>query len=328
MTKVAVLDDWQGFAAGATDWSALKAKAEVKIFRDAFANEDALVGALADFDVILAMRERSRLLKPVIDRLPKLRLLCFTGARNASVDTAACTARGITVCNTTSSRTSHATAELAFALMLAALRHLPAGDAETRAGRFQHNVPPGIDMFGRTLGVIGLGHIGARVASYGRAFGMELLAWSQNLTNERAQEVGVTRATKDELLARADVVTLHLVLSDRSRGIIGAADLAKMKPGALLVNTSRGPLIDTDALVAALHGGRIRAAIDVYDNEPPPPNHPLLTAPNAVLSPHLGYVTADGMTEFYHLLVENVLAWLAGKPIRVMNAEGLAARTA
>jgi phosphoglycerate dehydrogenase-like enzyme len=328
MTKVAVLDDWQGFAAGATDWSALKAKAEIKIFRDAFAGEDALVAALADFEVVLAMRERSRLMKPVIDRLPKLRLLCFTGARNASVDTAACTARGITVCNTVSRRTSHATAELALALMLAAARHIPSGDVETRAGRFQHNVPPGVEMFGRTLGVIGLGHIGSRVASYGRALGMELLAWSQNLTDERAREVGVARVAKEELLARADVVTLHLVLSDRSRGIIGAADLAKMKPGALLVNTSRGPLVDTAALVAALQAGRIRAAIDVYDQEPPPSGHPLLTAPNTVLSPHLGYVTQDGMTEFYRLLVENVLAWLDGKPIRVVNAEALAARTA
>jgi phosphoglycerate dehydrogenase-like enzyme len=328
MTKVAVLDDWQGFAEGAADWSAVKAKAEVKIFRDALTSEDALVAALADFDVVLAMRERSRLMKPVIDRLPKLRLLCFTGARNASVDTAACTARGITVCNTVSSRSSHATAELTLALMLAAQRHVPLGDAETRAGRFQRNVPPGIEMNGRTLGVIGLGHIGARVASYGRALGMHVLAWSQNLTDGRAKEVGVTKVTKDELLAGADVVTLHLVLSDRSRGIVGAADIAKMKPGALLVNTSRGPLIDTDALVAALRAGKIRAAIDVYDREPLPPGHPLQTAPNTVLSPHLGYVTADGMTEFYHLLIENVLAWIAGKPIRVVNAEALAARPA
>jgi phosphoglycerate dehydrogenase-like enzyme len=319
MTKVAVLDDWQGFAEGATDWSALKAKADVKIFRDALSTEDALVAALADFEVILAMRERSRLMKPVIDRLPKLKLLCFTGARNASVDTAACTARGITVCNTTSSRTSHATAELALALMLAASRHLPAADAETRAGRFQRNVPPGIEMFGRTLGVIGLGHIGGRVAGYGRALGMEVLAWSQNLTEERAREVGVAKVAKEELLARADVVTLHLVLSDRSRGIVGAADIGKMKPGALLVNTSRGPLVDTDALVAALRGGKIRAAIDVYDKEPPPAGHPLLTAPNTTLAPHLGYVTQDGMKEFYKLLVENVLAWLDGKPIRVVN---------
>ena len=319
MTKVAVLDDWQGFAEGATDWSALKAKADVEIFRDALSTEDALVAALADFEVILAMRERSRLMKPVIDRLPKLRLLCFTGARNASVDTAACTARGITVCNTTSSRTSHATAELALALMLAASRHLPAADAETRAGRFQRNVPPGIEMFGRTLGVIGLGHIGGRVAGYGRALGMDVLAWSQNLTEERAREVGVKKVAKEALLAAADVVTLHLVLSDRSRGIIGAADIAKMKPGALLVNTSRGPLVDTDAFVAALLGGKIRAAIDVYDKEPPPAGHPLLTAPNTTLAPHLGYVTQDGMTEFYKLLVENVLAWLDGKPIRVVN---------
>lgn len=328
MTKIAVLDDWQGIAAGVADWSALQAKAQITFFREAFASEDALVAALADYEVVLAMRERSRLTKPVIDRLPKLRLLCFTGARNASVDTPACTARGITVCNTVSSRFSHATAELALGLMMAAARHLPAADAETRAGRFQRNIPPGIEMFGRTLGVIGLGNIGSRVAGYGLALGMELVAWSQNLTEERAREVGVARVAKEELLARADVVSLHLVLSDRTRGILGAADLARMKQGALLVNTSRGPLVDTGALVAALRAGRIRAAIDVYDQEPLPGGHPLLTAPNTVLSPHLGYVTRDGMAEFYRLLVEDVLAWLAGKPIRVVNAEALAARTA
>jgi len=319
MTKIAVLDDWQGIAADAADWSALRAQAEVIFFRDAFPSEDALVTALADYDIVLAMRERSRLMKPVIDRLPKLRLLCFTGARNASVDVAACTARGITVCNTVSNRTSHATAELALTLLLAAARRIPLGDAEMRAGRFQRNVPPGIEMFGRTLGVIGLGHIGGRVASYAKALGMHVLAWSQNLTDDRARAVGVEKVSKDELLSLADAVTIHLVLSDRTRGLIGAAELARMKPGAILVNTSRGPIIESAALIAALHAGRITAALDVYDLEPLPPGDPLLTAPNTVLSPHLGYVTADGMQDFYKLLVEDVQAWLAGKPIRVVN---------
>jgi phosphoglycerate dehydrogenase-like enzyme len=328
MTKIAVLDDWQGIAEGAADWSAVRAKGDITFFRDAFANEDALVAALAEFDIVLAMRERSRLMKPVIDRLPKLRLLCFTGARNASVDTAACTARGVTVCNTTGSRTSHATAELALTLLLAAARHVPLGDVETRAGRFQRNVPPGIEMYGRTLGIIGLGHIGGRVASYAKALGMNLLAWSQNLTDERACEVGATKVAKDELLARADAVTIHLVLSDRTRGLIGTGDLAKMKRGAILVNTSRGPIVDTAALVTALKDRKIIAAIDVYDQEPLAPGHPLLSAPNTVLSPHLGYVTDDGMRDFYKLLIENVLAWLAGNPIRVVNPETLTARKA
>ena len=328
MTKIAVLDDWQGIAEQAADWSAVRAVGKITLFRDAFANEDALVTALADFDIVLAMRERSRLMKPVIDRLPNLRLLCFTGARNASVDVAACTARGVTVCNTTSSRPSHATAELALTLLLAAARHVPLGDIETRAGRFQRNVPPGIEMYGRTLGIIGLGHIGGRVGSYAKALGMNVLAWSQNLTDERARDVGVVKVGKDELLSRADAVTIHLVLSDRTRGLIGAADLAKMKRGAILVNTSRGPIVDTAALVAALKDGRITAAIDVYDQEPLPAGHPLLTTPNTVLSPHLGYVTEDGMREFYRLLIEDVLAWLAGNPIRVVNPETLAARKA
>jgi phosphoglycerate dehydrogenase-like enzyme len=328
VTKIAVLDDWQGIAADAADWSAVRARAEVTFFHDAFPNEDAVVSSLADYDIVLAMRERSRLMKPVIDRLPKLKLLCFTGARNASVDVAACTARGITVCNTVSSRTSHATAELALALLLAAARRIPLGDAETRAGRFQRNVPPGIEMFGRTLGIIGLGHIGGRVASYAKALGMNVIAWSQNLTGERAREVGVTKVAKDELLGRADAVTIHLVLSDRTRGLIGAAELAKMKRGAILVNTSRGPIVDTAALVAALNEGKIIAALDVYDQEPLPAGHPLLSAPNTLLTPHLGYVTQDGMTDFYKLLIEDVLAWLAGSPIRVVNPETVSSRKA
>jgi phosphoglycerate dehydrogenase-like enzyme len=328
MTKIAVLDNWQGIAADAADWSALHAMAEVTFFRDAFPSEDALVSALAEHDVVLAMRERSRLMKPVIDRLPKLHLLCFTGARNASVDVAACTARSITVCNTVSSRTSHATAELALALLLAAARRIPLADAETRAGRFQRDVPPGIEMFGRTLGIIGLGHIGGRVASYAKVLGMNVIAWSQNLTGERAGEVGATKVAKDELFSRADAVTIHLVLSDRTRHLIGAEDLAKMKRGAILVNTSRGPIVDTAALVTALKEGRIIAALDVYDQEPLPAGHPLLSTPNTVLTPHLGYVTADGMADFYKLLIEDVLAWLAGNPIRVVNPETLNSRKA
>ncbi|MCW3474000.1 D-2-hydroxyacid dehydrogenase family protein [Limobrevibacterium gyesilva] len=325
MTRVAVLDDWQGVAESLVDWSALTAKAEVTFFRAAFANADEVVAQLAGYDVILAMRERTPLSKQVIDRLPKLRLISFTGPRNAAVDAAACTARGILVCNTVATRSSHDTAELALGLLLAAARHLPLGDAEMRAGRFQDHVPPGLGLFKRTLGLIGLGRIGAQVASYGRALGMEVLAWSQNLTEERALEAGATRVGKDELLARADAISLHLVLSDRSRGIIGAADIAKMKPGAILVNTSRGPLIDQAALLEALQARRIVAALDVYDQEPLPPAHPLRRAPNTVLSPHLGYVTRDNMVDFYTAAVENIVAWIQGAPVRVVNQEVLTA---
>ncbi len=320
MTRIAVLDDWQGVAEGLTDWSQLKAQAEVVFFRDAFADADATVAALADFDVILAMRERTLLNRPVIERLPKLRLLSFTGPRNAAVDVPACTERNIVVCNTQSLGSgTYDTSELALGLLLAAARHLPLGDAEIRAGRFQQNMKSGIGLEGRTLGVIGLGRLGARMAGYGLALGMKVLAWSTNLTAERAQEVGVQLATKEDLLAQSDAISLHLVLSGRSRGIIGAADLARMKPGAILVNTSRGPLVDEAALLAALNAGKIMAAIDVFDREPLPVDHPLRHAPNTVLSPHMGYVTQDNMAGLYRMSVENILAWLAGKPIRVVN---------
>jgi phosphoglycerate dehydrogenase-like enzyme len=325
MTKVAVLDDWQGVAESLADWSALKKRAEVTFFRDVFADADAAAKALAGYQVVLAMRERTLLNKALIDRLRDLKLLTFTAPRNASVDVAACTSRGILVCNTQPLRPSHDTAELALGLLLAAARGIAKGDAEMRAGHFQQNVKPGLGLYGRTLGVIGLGKIGARVAGYGKALGMEVLAWSSNLTAERAAEVGVTRATKEELLARSDAITLHLVLSDRTRGIIGAADLARMKQGAILVNTSRGPLVDQAALLEVLRAGRIIGAIDVYDREPLPAGDPIRALPSTVLSPHVGYVTAQNMTDFYVSSIENIMAWLDGKPIRVVNAEVLAA---
>jgi len=320
MTRIAILDDWQGIAEQSAGWSALKARAEIVIFRTGFADDDATVAALQGFDVVMAMRERTRLGQSVIERLPALKLLTFTGARNAAVDVPACTARGIVVCYTGAPpRPSQDTPEQALALLMAAARHLPLGDAEIRAGRFQENVPPCIGLFGRTLGIIGLGRIGGQVARYGLALGMEVLAWSPNLTDARAAEVGVKRVEKDVLLTRSDAITLHLVLSPRSRDTLGAADLAKMKPGAILVNTSRGPLVDERALLEALNARRIVAALDVFDTEPLPINHPLRSAPNTVLSPHLGYVTRDNMADFYVQTVENITAWLNGKPIRVLN---------
>jgi phosphoglycerate dehydrogenase-like enzyme len=227
--------------------------------------------------------------------------------------------RGVTVCYTGGGKTGSNTAELALGLMLAAARQIPAGDAAIRAGRFQDGVGAGLDLAGRTLGIIGLGRIGKLMARYGNALGMRVLAWSQNLSAEAAAAAGAPLVTKDELLQQADVVTLHLVLSDRTRGILGAGDLARMKPGALLVNTSRGPLVDEPALIAALQSGRIRAALDVYDREPLPRDHPLRTLPNTVLTPHLGYTTVETFEEFYAQSIENALAFLDGKPVRVMQ---------
>ena len=276
MTKVAVLDDWQGVAKTSADWSPLQARAEVVFFAKAFDNEDDAARQLADFDIVLSMRERTPLPGSLINRLPKLRMLGMTGARNASLDTAACTARGVVVCNTAGGGNSEAaTAELALGLLIAAARAIPAGDANIRAGKFQDGVPVGYALQGKTMGVIGLGRLGSHMARYCKALNMNLLAWSQNMTPDRAQAAGATMVSKEELLSRSDAVSIHLVLSDRTRGLIGAADLARMKPGAILVNTSRGPIVDEKALIEAVQARRIVAALDVFDREPLPANHPL-----------------------------------------------------
>jgi phosphoglycerate dehydrogenase-like enzyme len=319
MTRIAVLDDWQSVAAESADWSALRARTEVVFFTQAFTDSDALVAALVDFDAILAMRERSKLDADVIARLPKLRMIAFTGPRNAAVDVAACAARGILVSNTPATRSSHATAELALGLILSAARHLALGDAEIRAGRFQDRVPPGMDLAGRTLGVIGLGKIGGRLAGYAQALGMKVLAWSTNLTDERATEIGAARVEKNTLLAQSDIISLHLVLSPRSRGIVGADDIALMRPGTILVNTSRAALIERQPLLDALAARRIVAALDVFETEPLPVDDALRQAPNTVLSPHLGYVTQDNMQDFYRFTIEALMAWLDGAPIRLVQ---------
>jgi phosphoglycerate dehydrogenase-like enzyme len=325
MTKVAVLDDWQGVAKTSADWSPLQARAEVVFFAKAFDDEDDAARQLADFDIVLSMRERTPLPGSLINRLPKLRMLGMTGARNASLDTPACTARGIVVCNTTGGGNSEAaTAELALGLLVAAARAIPAGDANIRAGRFQEGVPVGYALAGKTLGVIGLGRLGSHMARYGKALNMKLLAWSQNMTAEKAQAAGATMVTKDELLSRSDAVSIHLVLSDRTRGLISAADLARMKPGAILINTSRGPIVDEKALLAAVQARRIVAALDVYDREPLPANHPLRTAANVVMTPHLGYGVQETWQGFYPQSLENALAFLDGKPVRVTNPDALA----
>jgi phosphoglycerate dehydrogenase-like enzyme len=312
MTRVAVLDDYQGVALGCADWSAL----EVEVFPDHVADDDALVEQLAPFDVVVAMRERTPFPRARLERLPSLRLLVTTGMRNASIDLDAARELGITVCGTGS--LGPPTAELAWALILALTRHVPAEDAAMRAGGWQHTIGP--ELAGHRLGIVGLGRLGARMAAIARAFEMEVVAWSQNLTAERAAEAGAARVDKDELFATADVVTIHLVLSDRTRGLVGTSELALMRPTAYLVNTSRGPIVDEAALLDALHAGRIAgAALDVYDTEPLPGDHPLRRAPNTVLTPHIGYVTTGTYEVFYRDAVEDVERWLAGDPVRVLN---------
>ncbi len=326
MTRIAVLDDWQGVARGSADWSGLEARAQVTFFADAFRDQDDAAAQLADFDIVLSMRERTPLPGSLINRLPKLRMLGMTGARNASLDTPACTARGIVVCNTTGGGYSDsATAELALGLLIAAARGIPRGDSNMHASTFQMGLPVGIGLAGKTMGIMGLGRLGGYMATYCKALRMNVIAWSQNLTEERAREVGVARVSKEELLSQSDAISIHLVLSDRSRGLVGAADIARMKQGAILINTSRGPIIDEAAMLAALHAGRITAALDVYDREPLPADHPLRKAPNTILMPHMGYGTQETWSTFYPQMIENALGFMAGKPVRVTNPEVLKA---
>eukprot|EP01037_Dinobryon_pediforme_P010898 gene10898-10980_t len=257
MKRIAVLDDWQNQAQGLTDWSAVSSGAELVFFQDAFADENAAAAALADFDAVVAMRERTPFPDSLIARLPRLRLLSFTGARNAAIDVESCTRHGVLVCFTTGQPATFATAELALGLLLAAARQLPLGDAEIRAGRFQENLTVGTELYGLTLGIIGLGKLGGRLARYANALEMKVLAWSTNLTAEKAAAAGATLVSKQELLERSDAVSLHLILSDRSRNTLAAPDLALMKKGAIVVNTSRAGLIEQDALLAAVREGRV-----------------------------------------------------------------------
>lgn len=316
LQRLAILDDYQGVVTSMGPWTRLPGLG-ITTFRDTLTDREALVERLAPFDAILAMRERTAFPRALIERLPNLRLLITTGARNRSVDAAALAERGIVFCGTPSF--GDPTTDITWGLILNLLRDLPAQQASLRAGGWQTVVGTGTE--GGTLGVIGLGKLGARAAKVGLAFGMKVVAWSQNLTEERAAEVGVTRVDKATLLSTADVVTLHLILSDRSRGIIGAADLAQMKRTAFIVNTSRGPLIDQDALIAALKAGTIAGAgIDVYDTEPLPKDHPILSAPNTMLTPHLGYVTQQNYAAYFNGAVEAIEAFNAGAPIRVIAA--------
>jgi phosphoglycerate dehydrogenase-like enzyme len=288
---------------------------EVTVFRDTLTDREALVRRLEPFDAILAMRERTPFPRALIERLPNLRLLMTTAARNRSIDATACADKGIVFCGTPSH--GDPTVDITWGLIIGLMRDLPAQQQALREGRWQTSV--GTALEGQTLGVVGLGKLGGRVAKVAQAFGMKVIAWSQNLTEARAAETGATRVDKATLFAEADVVTLHLILSDRSRGIVGAEDLARMKRSAFIVNTSRGPLIDQDALIAALREGRIAGAgIDVFDTEPLPPGHPILAAPNTILTPHLGYVSQQNYRAYYAGCVEAIAAFNAGAPVRVI----------
>ena len=312
-----ILDDYQRVARAYGGFGSLS-DAEVEVLHEHVGGLDQLTAALRGAEIVVAMRERTRFPAEAFERLPDLRLLATTGMANAAIDLAAATRHGVTVCGTEMSGASN-TAELTWALILACRRHVVTEDRALRDGRWQTTV--GTDLAGSTLGVLGLGRLGAQVARIGQAFGMRVVAWSQNLTPERAAEAGVTRVGKDELFAASDVLTVHLKLSERTTGLIGAAELAAMKPAAVLINTSRGPIVDQDALVAALTAGTIGGAgLDVYDIEPLPPGNPLRATPNTVLLPHLGYVTEGGLRTMYEQVAENIAAWRAGTPTRVLQA--------
>jgi phosphoglycerate dehydrogenase-like enzyme len=312
-TQIAVLDDFQGVATEYGDFDRLAARADVTIFRDHLRDEDALAERLAPFAAIAVMRERTPFPARLIERLPNLRAIVTSGMWNRSIDLDAAAARDIVVCGTQTSGSG--TVQATFALILALMQQITIVDRDIREGRWQTGV--GDEIAGKTIGIIGLGRIGVKVVKIAQAFDAKAIAWSPNLTPERATAAGAEYVTKDELLARADVVTLHLVLSDRTRGLIGAREFGQMKPTAFFINTSRGPLADETALLAALREGRIAGAgLDVYDIEPLPLDHPLRSLPNTVLTPHIGYVSKASYRTFYTQIVDDLVAWLDGAPIR------------
>ena len=316
--RAAVLDDYQNVALTLADWSPVRRDADVTVFTERFADQAGVIRGLADFDVVVLMRERTPFPRAVFEGLPKLKLVVTSGMRNAAIDLDAARDRGVAVCGT--DMLAHPTAELTFALMLEIARKVGHEAARMKAGvPWQSTV--GFDLRGRTLGLLGLGKLGAQVARIAQAFGMAVIAWSPNLTEDRAREAGVGYASKQDLLRAADIVSIHLVLGPRSRGLVGAAEFAAMKPTAYLINTSRGPIVDEAALIEALRTGRIAGAgIDVYATEPLPLDHPLRSLPNAVATPHLGYVTEENYRLIYGQTVETIRAWLDGRPIRVIGA--------
>lgn len=316
MINVALLDDYQNVAMKMADWNSLASRAKVTAFPDHLDDVDALAERLHAFEVIVLMRERTRVPRALIERLPNLKLLITAAMWNASVDIHAATERGIQVCGTDDLPTP--AAEMALGLMLALARAIPQEDRAIRAGQWQTTL--GVGLHGKTLGVFGLGNLGRQMAGYGNILGMKVLAWSQNLTNEAAAASGALRVELDELMARSDVVSIHSKLSDRTRGLLGARELSLMKPTAYLVNTARGPIVDENALVAALAQKQIGgAALDVFDIEPMPANHPFRTLENVVLAPHVGYVTQENYELIYSGALEDIVAFLDGKTVRPLN---------
>ena len=316
MHAIAVIDDFQNVSQSFGDWASLKSVAHITVFNDLLTDEDALVQRLLPFDVLCVMRERTRITGSLLRRLPRLRMIASTGNWNASIDLETAESLGITVCGTASSLT--AAAELTWALVLASVRRLPQELAAFRQGGWQVTV--GGDLHGKTLGVLGLGFTGSMVARFGLAFGMRVIAWSQNMTPDAAAAHGTRYVSREELFGLSDIVSIHVRLSERTRGLVGAHELALMPRHAHLVNTARGPIVDEHALIAALQAQRIAgAAIDVFDPEPLPAEHPLRRLPNVIGTSHIGYVTEGSYHLYYGESVENILAWIAGHPIRTMT---------
>jgi phosphoglycerate dehydrogenase-like enzyme len=305
--QIAVLDDYQNVALESADWSVLRDRADMSVFRNHLVEPEALIERLLPFEVVCVMRERTPLLRNVIERLPNLKLIASTGPVNASIDVVAAADHGIAVVHT--GYTSDPTIELTWALILASARNIVTESNSVRSGGWQQTV--GIDLRGKTLGVLGLGRIGSQVARVGNAFGMHLVAWSQNLTSDAAKAADATLVSKDQLFEQADIVTIHLVLSGRTRGLVGAAELGRMKPTALLINASRGPIVDEQALIGALKNRQIAgAAVDVFDVEPLPRSHPFRTLDNVLATPHIGYVSRGLYKTFYQDTVSNIRMWL------------------
>jgi D-3-phosphoglycerate dehydrogenase len=317
--KAAILDDYQNVALSLADWSAVTKDVEIKVFNKPFASQDGAIKALQGFAIVVGMRERTRFPRAVIEALPDLKLLITTGGRNNSFDVKAATERGVTVCGTGVVGTP--TTGIVFGLILELTRHIGFENARMKAGE-PWQVTIGRDLEGLTLGMVGLGRLGQRSAAVGKAFGMKTIAWSQNLTPEKATAGGADYVSKEDLFRQADIVTIHLVLSDRSRGLIGTNEIGLMKKTAYLINTARGPIIDEKALIAALQAKSIAGAgLDVFDVEPLPLDHPYRKLDNVVITPHLGYVSEQNYRKYFVDIVEDIRAWLDGKPVRVIEAK-------
>jgi len=315
-TKLAILDDYQGVALELADWSVLPNDIEITVFRNTLADIEAVAERLVTFEILAAMRERTPFPRLLFEKLPNLKLLVTTGMRNGAIDMKAAADHGVTVCGT--SGNTESTVEMIWALVQAVVRGLPQQDKAAREGKWQTDV--GWTLAGRTIGLVGLGRLGARTSAIANFFNMRVIAWSENLTAERALECGAELVSKRELFKRSDVVSIHLLLSGRTRGLITTDDLILMKPDAYLINTSRGPIVEERDLIDVLRAGRIAgAALDVFDREPLPKDHPFLGLDNVIISPHMAYVTEENLTEFYSETVEDIIAWLNGNPIRVLK---------